>query len=314
MPTLLDVATELYALAPGGFVTARESRAAELRSADEPELARQVRALRKPSTAAWVVNHLVRADPDQVQQVVDLGAAMRAAQEGMDGDQLRELTRQRRQLTAAVTTRARALAAEAGTRVSDAVATQVEATLTAAMIDDEAGRAVRAGVLVGALEATGVDPADVASVVAAPQELGIEPHPDGRRRHLHAVPDAPGTGGAARRSAPERRPLAAEREAQREQVRRAVADAADDLAAAEREHVAASDDVARIEAAAQRLDAERDAVRRRLAALDDEAQTVEAELRGAALRRERAERARDEATRRRDEADARLSGLEPGGG
>ncbi len=167
MPTLLDVATELYALAPGGFVTARESRAAELRSGDEPELARQVRALRKPSTAAWVVNHLVRADPDQVQQVVDLGAAMRAAQEGMDGDQLRELTRQRRQLTAAVTTRARALAAEAGTRVSDAVATQVEATLTAAMIDDEAGRAVRAGVLVGALEATGVDPADVASVVAA---------------------------------------------------------------------------------------------------------------------------------------------------
>ena len=314
MPTLLEVAAELYALAPGGFVPARDARVAALRS-DEPELARQVRALRRPSTAAWVVNHLVRTDPDQVQQVVDLGAAMRAAQDGLDAAQLRELTRQRRQLTAAVTTRARALAAEEGTTVSDAVATQVESTLTAAMIDDGAGRAVRAGLLVGALEATGVDPADVASAVAAPRELGIEPQPDGRRRHLHAVPDAPGPSGGegeARGGTAEAEREAAE--AAREQARRDAADAADDLASAERERAAAADDVVRIEAAAARLDAERDAVRRRLEALDDEAEAVEAELRGAALRRERAERTVGDAERRRDEAAARLAELEPGRG
>ena len=51
------------------------------------------------------------------------------------GDELRALTRQRRQLTAAVTTRARGVAADEGVRVTQAVADQVEATLTAAMLD-----------------------------------------------------------------------------------------------------------------------------------------------------------------------------------
>ncbi|GAA1721565.1 hypothetical protein GCM10009809_16510 [Isoptericola hypogeus] len=331
MPTpseeLLEVATGLYALDPAGFVPARNARAAALRS-DEPELAERVRALRKPSAAAWVVNHLVRADPDQVRQVVELGVAMRAAQEGLDAGQLRELTRQRRRLVAAVTARARELAVEAAVPVSAAVTTQVEATLTAAMIDDDAGRAVRSGLLVGALQATGVDPADVASVVAAPDELGIAPHPDGRRRHLHAVPDLPaagrgaaggrraraGTGRGAGRDAAdeaEREAAVAEaREAARAEARRDLAREDDDAAAGAYAHAAAVGDVTRVEAAAGRLDAERDAVRRRLAELDGEADAVEAELRGAVVARQRAERALADATGRRDEAASRLAELD----
>ena len=63
-----------------------------------------------------------------------------------------QLTRQRRQLTAAVTAQARGLAAEHGQRVTQAVADQVEATLTAAMVDPAAAAAVRTGLLVNALQ------------------------------------------------------------------------------------------------------------------------------------------------------------------
>ena len=62
-----------------------------------------VKALRKPSVAAWVVNLLVRREAEQVEQVLAVGAALREAQEGMDGAELRALTKQRRQLTSAVT-------------------------------------------------------------------------------------------------------------------------------------------------------------------------------------------------------------------
>ena len=102
---LLEIADELYALPLGDFTPARDARAKELKGTD---LAGPVKALKKPSLAAWVVNLLVRRDADQVDQVLSLGAALREAAAGMDGDELRNLTKQRRQLTAAVTTGARA--------------------------------------------------------------------------------------------------------------------------------------------------------------------------------------------------------------
>ena len=103
---LVEIADDLYALPLGEFTAARDARAKELKGSD---LAAPVKALKKPSLAAWVVNLLVRRDAEQVDQVLSLGAALREAAAGMDGEELRNLTRQRRQLTAAVTTGARAL-------------------------------------------------------------------------------------------------------------------------------------------------------------------------------------------------------------
>jgi hypothetical protein len=187
---LLALADELYGLPLPEFTPARDAKAKELKGSP---LAAQVKALRKPSTAAWVVNLLVRRDAEQVEQVLAVGAALREAQESMSADELRALTRQRRQLTAAVTTQARRLAREEGTRVTEAVAEQVEATLTAAMVDEQCGRAVRSGLLVAALVATGVDPTDVASAVALPEALGFAPRPrevePPGRPDLHVVPD-----------------------------------------------------------------------------------------------------------------------------
>ncbi len=134
---LLEIADELYALPLADFTPARDAKAKELKGTD---LAARVKAFKKPSLAAWVVNLLVRHETEQVEQVLAVGAALREAQASMSGDELRALTRQRRQLTAAVTTRARALAREHGQKVTEAVADQVEATLTAAMVDEGAPR------------------------------------------------------------------------------------------------------------------------------------------------------------------------------
>ncbi|PFG43399.1 hypothetical protein ATJ88_2095 [Isoptericola jiangsuensis] len=303
MPTLPQVAAELYALGPGEMIAARDARARDLRAGDE-DLARRVKALRKPSTAAWVVNLLVRAEPDLVEQVVALGASLRDAQSDLDGPRLRALAAQRRRLTAAVTARARDLAADAGVAVSAAVSGQVESTLTAAMIDDDAGRAVRSGLLVGALRATGVDRADAASAVALPDELGIAPVQDDRPRHLRAVPGPAATAGGDEGSAPrgsqeDAGPLA---ERARAEARQALADAEDDVAAGERDRVVAHEEVARLDDVARRLDAERTALRHRLAVLEDEVAAAGAARRGAERARRRAERTLADAVRRRDEA------------
>src|SRR3954451_11892529 len=187
---LLEIADELYALSLPEFTPARDAKAKELKGTD---LAGPVKGLKKPLLAAWVVNLLVRHEAEQVEQLLQVGAALRAAQESMSGDELRPLTRQRRQVTAAVTTQARRLAREHGQKITEAVAGQVEATLTAAMVDEGCGKAVRSGMLLTSLEATGVDAVDLDRAVAVPEALGFvatvrEPAAPAKP-DLHVVPD-----------------------------------------------------------------------------------------------------------------------------
>ncbi|MGH3360838.1 MAG: hypothetical protein ACRDOM_00135 [Nocardioides sp.] len=289
---LLAVADELYALGPAEFTPARDARAKALKGTD---LAAPVKKLRKPSVAAWVVNQLVRYETEQVDQVLAVGAALREAQANLAGDELRELTRQRRQLTAAVTTRARAVAAERGVKVTPAVADQVEATLTAAMIDESCAAAVRSGLLVSALATTGVDAADVAASVALPEALGfaapardVEPE---QRPDLHVVPDPEADQKALR---------AAEESLEAAQARVATAQAALEDAA---------QDVSELEAASMQLQAELDELRRRIAELESRSEEVDEELGDAEDVRSEAEATVRAATKERDEARARLDRL-----
>src|SRR5690349_19128420 len=160
---LLGIADELYALPQDEFTPARDAKARELKA--DKELAAAVKKLKRPSVAAWVVNLFVRRETAQVEQVIAVGEALRQAQEGMDAAELRALTKQRRQLTAAVTQQARSLARDEGVKVTQAVADQVEATLTAAMLDPDCAKAVRSGLLTASLSSTGVDTVDVAAAV-----------------------------------------------------------------------------------------------------------------------------------------------------
>ncbi|WP_296607153.1 hypothetical protein [Nocardioides sp.] len=293
MSELLDIADELYGLPLADFTPARDARAKQLKGTD---LAKQVKALRKPSVAAWVVNLLVRRETEQVEQVLSVGAALREAQASMSGDALRELTKQRRQLTAAVTTQARRTAREEGTKVTDAIADQVEATLTAAMIDADCAKAVRSGMLVSALATTGLDPADVAGAIAVPEALGFEaPSRDAEpppRPGLHVVPDPEA----------DRKAIAAAREALE-----AAQSELDEATEAHEDATAAYDE---LEARSLQLQAELDELRGRIAELESAAEEVDDELSEAEESRDEAESAVVEARKARDAAQAALEKLE----
>lgn len=288
---LLELADGLYALPLGDFTPARDALVKEHKG--DKELAARLKALRKPSLAAWVVNLLVRRDAEQVDQVLQVGTALREAQANLDGEELRALTRQRRQLTAAVTTQARSLARDEGVKVTQAVADQVESTLTAAMVDEGAARAVRSGLLVGALAATGVGEVDVAPALAVPEALGFtaaprEPEPVGRPE-LHVVPD-PEADAKAVRAAEERLRAAT---AEHEEAREAAA--------------AAAEDVEQLQARSLQLQAEVDELRGRIAQLEADLEENDDELADAEDVRSEADDAAAETARAVAAAEAELA-------
>lgn len=191
MRDLLEVADSLYALPLEEFTAARDALAKQLKSGPQadPAAAARVQSLRKASRAAWVLNLLVRREADQVAEILGVAEALREAQSTMDGEQLRALTRQRRQLTSAVAARARSLAAESGVPVSGAVADQVEATLTAALLDADAARALSSGLLVQPLAALGFAESEAVAAVALPEALGFTPAASAPGPRLRVVAD-----------------------------------------------------------------------------------------------------------------------------
>jgi hypothetical protein len=159
------VAVELYALPPEEFTAARDRRAQEARGAGQAALATDIRALRKPTQGAWVVNLLARERPDDLSQLLDLGAALREAQATLQGDELRRLSTQRGQVISALARTAAGLAADAGRPANQAVRREVEQTLEAALADPEAAETVRSGRLSSALSYAGFGtPADEGAI------------------------------------------------------------------------------------------------------------------------------------------------------
>ncbi|WP_323794432.1 hypothetical protein [Nocardioides sp.] len=302
--SLLEIADALYAGALGDFTPARDARAKELKAAGETDLAREVKALRKASLAAWVVDLFVRREADQVEQVLTMGAALREAQAGMSGEDLRALTRQRRQLTAAITQQARSLASEEGVKVTQAVADQVEATLTAAMVDERCGLAVRSGLLVAALSTTGVEEVDVAAALAVPDALGFAATPQlaqgaqstdaagpSGRPDLHVVPD------------PDARAKA------RAAAQSALDEAQEYVVAAQTAYDDAGVDVERLQARQLQLEAEIDELKRKIAALEETYDEVDDELGDVETVQAEALASLEEATADRDAAAATLDDL-----
>lgn len=294
-PDLLAIADELYALPLAEFTPARDARAKELKGTD---VAARVKALKKPSVAAWVVDLLVRRDAEQVEQVLAVGSRLREAQEGMAADRLRELTRQRRQLTAAVTQQARSLAHEERVKVTQSVTEQVEATLTAAMVDERCGQAVRSGLLVAALSSTGVEEVDVEAAVAVPEALGHaatpraaaapeEPAPP----DLHVVPD----------------PDAEEKA--RAAAHGALADAQAALDQSQTAYDDAAAEVDQLRARQLQVEAEIDELKRKVAELEESYDQVDDRLDDAQAVREEASAALEAATSDRDAAAAEVDRL-----
>ncbi len=247
-----DVAGELYGLAPEDFTAARNARAKEAKAAGDTELAGRVQSLRKPTAGAWLLNQLVRQHADDVQQVLELGGQLRAAQGTLGADELRALDRQRRQLTHAVAEQAAGLGRDAGRRVTAATTAEVEESLRSAMVDPVAGAALATGLLTDTFSSTGLEPVDLSRVVALP--------PEGATASTESGPTASGADDDDSADAARRRRVA-DAELALEEAESALRTARTVLAQAEQDATEAQE-------RRDRLEAEREEVRRRLDDLD----------------------------------------------
>lgn len=253
---LLEAADRIYGADPGDFIAERDAAAKE---AADKDLGKRIKALRKPSVSAWAINLLVRREAGQIEQVLALGEQLRTAAEALDGEELRALTRQRRQLTHALADTARRLARDHGQRLTPPVVDEVEGMLNAALLDPVAADVVRSGLVLRGFTSTGVSEVDVAAVCAVPDAVGhratpVEPPEEHPAPQLHVVPDD-----------------TVRLEAAREKVEEATAQLAD----AERERDAAVEEVQRLQARRLQLREEIDELQRRLAELEDEVDGVD---------------------------------------
>lgn len=148
-PSLLEIASALYSALPEEFVSARNALA---KGAEDPRLAAQIAALRKPSAAAWVVNVFARERSAQLGEALRLAEELREAQDDLDAATLAELGRQRRALTTRLAAEAVGIVKARGARVTDATLEAVRQTISAAFFDPDAAAAVASGRLVRELE------------------------------------------------------------------------------------------------------------------------------------------------------------------
>ncbi|MCM3657654.1 transposase [Agromyces mediolanus] len=263
---LAEIAGELYAQRPADFVAARNARVTQLKPED-PALAAAVAELRRPAPAAWLVNQLVRHRWSELEQLLELGAELQAAQAELDAAALTTLARQRRTVVTALAREAGSLADELGAPVRQPVLDEVAGTLQAAMTDASAADAVRSGLLVRALEAVGTEvdldgavagglasagsaPASARRPAAPPDELAerrTRKHQEARARAERELADAEARADAAERGAAEATELvdaasaaagaaAATRDAllaERRELERRLCDAEGELARAE---------------------------------------------------------------------------------
>jgi hypothetical protein len=148
---------DLYGLPIDEFTKTRDELAKELRKKGKKEAADEVKALRKPSVSAWVINQLARRHPQEMKALVkagdDLRKAQRGAVGGRDPEQLREATRSHRDRLDDLTSLARHELDAGGQTLQ-----RVAQTLRAASIDKQASKALLAGTLATDVEQAGFGP------------------------------------------------------------------------------------------------------------------------------------------------------------
>jgi len=245
-------ATELYREPPSGFIAARDQLASTLRGAGRDDDAKVVKALRKPTLPVWALDQLSHREPTLLQELVDAGAELRAAQQATlssadAAERMRAATAERREVIAKLNASAVAALGEigaAGGSQADAIA----AALESASIDPEAGARLQAGLLTALPEAPGGF-GDVFGLAAVPdlpagakKKAAAAPKPDAAK--LRRMRDA-----AVKAASKDR--------AYADRVARDLQQARERLATLEADHAAAEAKALESQAAAKR--AEKDA-------------------------------------------------------
>ena len=159
---------ELYGLHPDEFLPARRGLAAKAKADKETGLAKAIESIRKPTAAAWAINQLVRARPDDMERLVELAAGLHQAQEKMDGAAMKTLGRERTTLIDELVRATAEVAKEGGGSLSMPVANQVRETFVAALATTAAAETVGSGQLTRALSYAGFGDVDLSEATAAP--------------------------------------------------------------------------------------------------------------------------------------------------
>ncbi len=303
MPAATDLLIRrMYEAPPDNFVAARTSAIADARKAGDKEAVKRLTALRKPTVAAWLVNLLALRRPELIDQLVDLATALRAAQRSLQGDELRELSNQRRQIVSALVNEARKLAVAEDRSLSGKLPLgEVEATLTAALAEPDIAAQVRSGRLIRAATYAGFGevPRPRLRLITADDDADTGEDEDGTEPEEDD--DQPARTSARERAAAERRRR--EYTERRRELRR-------ELSTAQAAEKRADDQLERAEAA------ERDAghlvedIDHELAELERRRTEAQAEVARRKLARRTAEREAAAARRRVGDAEAALEDLE----
>jgi hypothetical protein len=270
---------ELYGVPPPDFIATRTRLAKE-----HPELAKRLRAQRRPTLSAWAVNQLARSAADEVGWLLDVGTELRAA--WTSGEHIGGIEQRRGELIARLVRTARDLAADAGHPLRDPAVREVEETLQAASVDPAVAEDVRAGRLAQARSHAG---------------FGFGAAPPAAERAAAPPPPRPP---AKRRATPKDREKDHEAELARlEDEYRAAADQADeaarDLTEWEERATAVRAEITQIEEETARLTRALEEIRGRRTDADRRAQVMQRE-------RNRAARSTENARRRADEARTKL--------
>ena len=216
----------LYDLPLSEFVAARDELAKRLRGEGQREEADQVKALRKPSVAAWLVNRLARERELDVQRLLKAGDTLRKAQVEASDD-FAEARRDEQRALQRLAEGAREIAEREGS--GQAAVAQATQTLRAASVTDEGRELLKRGRLTEELEPPGFE-ALTGLVPAKPRKRPPPPkkkEPSKRERErVQKLQRAEREADAAAR--------AAEREAEKAQKEAAKLRAKAEAAAAER--------------------------------------------------------------------------------
>jgi hypothetical protein len=189
-----DAIAELYAGDPDLFVERRRELASQARAAGNREAAKTIAGLGKPTRSAWIVNNLIRADPGVAASLAELGGKLRSG-DALDGANIRELSRERRELIDSLVRRAMAEASQDSPSV--ALRDEVTDTFNAALADPDVAEQVTAGALLKAVHWAGFGPGIGSAVSSGPARAASAP------RTSEAADVGAGTAG---KTTPARRP------------------------------------------------------------------------------------------------------------
>jgi hypothetical protein len=159
MATDLDAELDrLYGLPLGEFTAARNELAKQLRGEGNREEAEHVKALRKPSVAAWLVNRIARERELDVQRLLKASETLRSAQaEAAAGhtEAFADARRDEHQALERLAEAAQEIAAREGS--GQAAVAQATQTLRAAALTDEGRELLKRGRLSEELEPPGFE-------------------------------------------------------------------------------------------------------------------------------------------------------------